>query len=109
MESRDDAVAHLVARGFHAQRWDSYVPGAFAVASEAVDIGDSIRLLRHIVVVVPAQGAWSICSEFPVDVQGVSLADAVNAAAALVSELREFGRPKRYAAEQTAPAVRRRD
>jgi hypothetical protein len=97
MEYRDVAVAGLLARGFHAQRWDSYTPGAFAVASEAVDIGDGIRLLKHMVVVVPAESGWSIRAEFPVGVEGVSLAEAVEAAAALVSELRDFGRPLRFA------------
>ena len=42
IESRDEAVAILIARGFHAQHWDSYAPGAFAVASEAVEIGDAV-------------------------------------------------------------------
>ena len=109
MDSRDEAVAVLIARGFHAQSWDCYAPGAFAVASEAVDIGNGTRLLKHMVVVVPAQGAWSICSEFPVDVEGVCLADAVKAAAVLVSELREFGLPKRCAADQGSAAGRPRD
>jgi len=109
MESRDEAAAELIARGLHAQPWDCYGPGAFAVASEVVDIGDDIRLLRHMVVVVPVEGGWSIRSEFPSDVEGVSLAQAVSEAAALVSELREFGRPKRYQAEQGAAADRPRD
>lgn len=99
MTSRDEAVAALIARGFHAQRWDCYAPGAFAVASEAVDIGDGIRLLRHMAVVVPVEGGWSLRSEFPVGVEGVSLAEAINAAGALVSELREFGLSRRFRAE----------
>ena len=67
MESRDEAIAHLTARGFHAQRWDCYAPGAFAVASEAEMIGGDILLLKHMVIVVPVDGGWSIRSEFPVD------------------------------------------
>src|SRR5262249_19205926 len=102
MDSRDDAIGDLIAQGFHAQPWDCYRPGAFAVASEAVDIGDGIRLLKHMVVVVPAEGGWSIRSEFPVRVEGVSLAEAVKAAGALVSELREFGAPKCFRAERGA-------
>jgi hypothetical protein len=109
MESRDEAIAELIARGLHAQPWDCCDPDAFAVASEIVDIGDDIRLLRHMVVVVPVEGGWSIRSEFPSDVEGVSLAQAVSEAAALVSELREFGRPKRYQAEQNAAADRPRE
>jgi hypothetical protein len=103
MDSRDEAIADLIARGYHAQHWDCYTPGAFAVASETVDIGDDILLLRHMVVVVPVEGGWSIRSEFPMGVEGVSLAEAVNAAGTLVSELREFGRPRRYQAELGSP------
>jgi hypothetical protein len=102
MESRDDAIGDLIARGFHAQPWDCCGPGAFAVASEAVDIGDGICLLKHTVVVFPAEGGWSIRSEFPVGVERVSLAEAVKAAGALVSELREFGAPKCFRDERDA-------
>jgi hypothetical protein len=86
----------LAARGLHAQRWDSDGSGAFAVASEVQDIGDGIRLLRHMVSVVPAPSGWSIRSEFGVEVEGVSLAEAVNAASELVLELKAFGVPKRF-------------
>jgi hypothetical protein len=104
MESRDAAVADLIARGFHAMPWDCYTPGAFAVASAVEDIGDGIRVLKHMVVVVPTEGGWSIRSEFPEGVEGVPLAQAVSAAAALVTELRDFGRPRRYLAEQLPAA-----
>jgi hypothetical protein len=107
MNSRDEAVAALIARGFHAQNWDYYASGAFAVASEVVDIGDDIHLLRHMVVVIPVEGGWSIRSEFPVGVEKVSLTEAVNAAGSLVSELREFGLPRRYLAEQAAFVTRK--
>ena len=109
MESRDEMVALLIARGFHAQCWDCYAPGAFAVASEAVDIGDDILLLKHMVVIIPVDGGWSLRSEFPVGVEGVSLATAVDAAGEMVSELREFGLPKRYRAEPSAAAAGGRD
>jgi hypothetical protein len=56
------------------------------------------------VVVIPVESGWSIRSAFPVGVENVSLTEAVNAAGALVSELQEFGRPRRYLAEQATPA-----
>ncbi len=108
MESGDEAIAHLIARGFHAQHWDCYAPGAFAVASTAIDIGDDIIILQHTVVVVPVVGGWSVRCEFPAGVEGVSLAEAVDAAAALVSEMLEFGLPKCCRAAPGAAADRGR-
>lgn len=95
MESREKAIAFLVDRGFHAQEWDCYAPGAIAIASEVVDAG-GFNLLKHMVLLVPDTGGWSLRSDFPVDASVVSLAEAISRAEQLVTELKQFGVPKAF-------------
>jgi hypothetical protein len=100
--SRDEAIAYLLARGLHVRQWRQYHPESFTVCGAVEDLGDGIELLKYTVVVVPTERGWSLESEFPTDVQDAPLADAVQAAADLVLELREFGRPRRFRSDPEA-------
>ena len=96
MQSLSEAIAHLIARGYHAQAWEyPATPGALAVASEVIDAGDGLRILRHFVVVLPNEQGWRVCWE-RAESDHESLDNAVEAAADLVTELKAGGIPYKW-------------
>jgi hypothetical protein len=105
MEPRAEAIDQLIARGFHAQTWDCpATPGAIAVASRVVQTEDGIPLLKNMVLVIPAGSVWRVRCELPAESDHRSLAEAVEVAAALVSELQVGGVPHKWLG-RTRPCI----
>jgi hypothetical protein len=110
MESLAEAISQLRARGFHAQTWDCpATPGAIAVASRVVETQDGIRILKNMVLVVPAGSAWRVCCELPVESEHCTLAEAVEVAAALVAELQAGRLPYKWLSQSATVPDRPRE
>jgi len=79
MKSIAEAISHLTARGFYAQNWDfPATPGALAVASGVVETQDGIRILTHMVLVVPAGSGWKVCCDLPAESEHGSLLEGIH-------------------------------
>ena len=61
--SRDEAIAYLTGRGLHVRPWRHCHPESFAVCGAVEDVGDDIKVLKYLVVVIPTEHGWSVESE----------------------------------------------
>jgi hypothetical protein len=96
MESISEAIEYLNSKGYCALCWDHpATPGALAVASGFVDTEEGIRIFKHMVLVVPSGSEWTVSCDIPGESRHPSLAEAVEVAAALVTERQAGGIPSR--------------
>jgi hypothetical protein len=59
MNTRDDAIAWLKARGYQAHPFDAFSPGAFSVASLCGSQDDGM-ILGQMIVICPSGEAWEL-------------------------------------------------
>ena len=100
MKPLADVIADLAARDLHAQAWDDPTrPGGIVVGSEVSTIpveGGDLPSLKHAAFVVPAGQARAVQCGYGGETVHPSFGEAIEAAAALVCEMRDTGVPETW-------------